>query len=337
MSDLFQEGSLFQFVNTTSGAITMAVFSIVVLCILILCKITELNLFGLVLSFLNWLLRFFGGFINKRETNYHRDLEIGKIDDKRKKVKIYRFLNDLTIDLGLKQKGATPYEFLFIVAICTLFGTIAMCQILFGNTVIVIIMYPIFFAAVMCILYTRANIAHDTRIEDVIEAENIICNNISGGVVPAIKGSIDVIPISIRQSFKDFIDNIEHKNYHVRTALMELNAHLGSVADDFIKKCIVFEMEEEHGIVGMFLDVVQLNNIKMELRTEMKRRFEEVKNEFIMGAGMIFLFLAGVLYVYPDIRHFYFDLPIGQIILALDMLLLVAEFVYITYLRAQEL
>ena len=75
----------------------------------------------------------------------------------------------------------------------------------------------------------------------------------------------------------------------------------------------------------------------MELRTEMKRRFEEVKNEFIMGAGMIFLFLAGVLYVYPDIRHFYFDLPIGQIILALDMLLLVAEFVYITYLRAQEL
>ena len=33
---------------------------------------------------------------------------------------------------------------------------------------------------------------------------------------------------------------------------MELNAQLGSVADDFIKKCIVFEMEEEHGIAGMF-------------------------------------------------------------------------------------
>ena len=34
-------------------------------------------------------------FIGKSEANYHRDLVIGKIDAKRRRVKIYRFLNDL--------------------------------------------------------------------------------------------------------------------------------------------------------------------------------------------------------------------------------------------------
>lgn len=337
MEFLFREGSLFSFVNTTGGAVTLTVFCIVVLFLMLIVKITGFNIFELCMKFLRWLLHFCGGFINKRETMYHRDLEVGKIDEKRNTVKIYRFLNDLIIDLGLKQKGATPYEFLFIVAVCVLFGTIALCQILFGSFLMVIVMYPIVFAAVICILYTKANVAHDNRIESVIEAENIICNNIAGGVVAAVKGSIDVIPKQIRPEFVDFIDNVEHKNYHIRTALMELNAHLGSVADDFIKKCIVFEMEEEHGIVGMFRDIVEINNIKMEMRTEMKRRFEEVKIQFIIGALMIFVFLGGVIGIYPDVAHFYLKLPIGQIILSIDFLVMVLEFVYITYLRAKEL
>lgn len=337
MGDLFKEGSLFSFVNTTGGAVTLAVFAVVILSIMIIVQITGLNIFELFLKFLSWLLKIFGEFINKRETIYHRDLEVGKINEKRQTVKIYRFLNDLTIDLGLKQKGATPYEFLFIVAVCTLFGAIALCQALFGSLLMTIIMYPILFAAVLCILYTRANIAHDTRIEAVIEAENIICNNISSGVVAAVRGSLDVMPQQVRGNFKDFLDNIEHKNYHIRTALLELNAHLGSVADDFIKKCIVFETEEEHGISGMFRDVVEINNIKMEMRTEMKRKFEEVKTQFIIGGAMIFTFLGGVLALYKDVAHFYLKTPIGQIILALDALILVIEFVYITYLRAKEL
>ena len=109
------------------------------------------------------------------------------------------------------------------------------------------------------------------------------------------------------------------------------------MADDFIKKCIVFETEEETGIVGMFKDVVEVNTIKMEMRIEMKRRFEEVKQSFIIGATMIFVFLGGVIGIYEDVRAFYFNTPLGQIIIAIDLLLLILEFVYITYLRAPEL
>lgn len=208
---------------------------------------------------------------------------------------------------------------------------------IFGTFIMTIVMFPVVIIGVFCVMYTKANLAHDQRIENVIEAENIICNNIKVGVLVAVRDSLDVLPKEIRPDFKDFIDNIEQQNYHIKTALLELNARLGSVADDFIKKCIVFEMEEEHGIAGMFQDIVEINNINLEMRTEMKRKFEEVKSEFKIGATMIFAFLAGVLFVFPTVRDFYFQNWIGQLIIAVDILLLILEYVYLTYLRAQEL
>ena len=81
----------------------------------------------------------------------------------------------------------------------------------------------------------------------------------------------------------------------------------------------------------------EINNIKMQIRIEMKRRFEQVMNEFKIGASMIFVFLGGVLAIYPDVREMYFKTVIGQFILCVDFLIIIAEFVYITYLRAKEL
>lgn len=322
--------------GSPNGAVVAATISIIILFIILILAITNLNPFQLIMKFMQVLLRLSSKFINKRETAYHRDLEIGKIDEKRRRVKIYRFLNDLTIDLGLKQQGATPYEFLFIVIVITTLIDLIMCQVLFGSFVMAIIFFPILLVGIICGLYTKANVEHDRRIEAIIEAENIICNNITAGVLVAVKGSIHVIPKEVRGEFKDFIDNVESKNFHIRTALIDLNSRLGSVADDFIKKCINFETAEEHGIAGIFRDVVEINNIKMENRMSMKRKFEEVVRQFLIGAGMILVFLALVLVVYPDIRSFYFTTMLGQIIIALDILVFISEFVYLTYLRAQE-
>lgn len=329
--------SIFSSLGTNGGATSAAIFMIVLLSILLLIKISNLPFFKLILSFINFLLSIFGKFINKQEENYHRDLAIGKIDEKRKTYKLYNFLNELIIDLGLVRTGVTPYELLFIVCTLTFIVTAILCKIVFGSFLMTIVMFPVVIIGVFCVMYTKANLAHDQRIENVIEAENIICNNIKVGVVVAVRDSLDVLPKEIRPDFKDFIDNIEQQNYHIKTALLELNAHLGSVADDFIKKCIVFEMEEEHGIAGMFQDIVEINNINLEMRTEMKRKFEEVKSEFKIGATMIFAFLGGVLAIFPNVREFYFSTWVGQLIIAIDVLLLILEYVYITYLRAQEL
>ena len=328
---------IFQHLGSVTGAVYAAIFFLVLSAIVVSVKVTNLPIMVLINNFLKSVLGFVGKLINKGEEAYHRDLEIGKINEKRTAFKVYSFLNDLLIDLNLMQHGYTPYEFGFVVSFMTFIGTLIICKVLLGTFLIAIIMYPIALAGVFCVLYTRANIAHDTRIENVIEAENIICNNIKVGVLVAVRESLDVIPKELRPTFKDFVDNVEQKNYHIRTALLELNRNLGSVADDFIKKCIVFEMEEEHGIAGMFNDIVEINNINLEMRTEMKREFEQVKYEFKIGAGMIFAFLAGVLFIFPDVRNWYLTTWMGQGVLAIDALLLILEYVYLTYLRAKEL
>ncbi len=335
--DLFKKGSIFHNLSSIHGVSILAAVVFFIILMIVLANILHINILTISSTLGKKLIAVLGKAINKKEKRYHRDIAIGKVTEKRMQVKMYRFINDLIIDLGLKRKGANPYEFLFLMIILSTIISIVFCQLIFRNFVMGIMLMPVVFAAIICGLYTKANIAHDQRIESIIEAENIISNSIKDGVVVAVRNTLDVMPPAVRTEFRDFLDNVTHKNYHIRTALLELNNNLGSTADDFIKKCIVFELEEEHGIIGMFKDIVAINNIKTEMRTEMKRKFEEVTTEFVIGALMIFVFLGGTMAIFPTVANFYFKTIIGQIIIALDLLIVVGEFVYITYLRAKEL
>lgn len=324
-------------VGNMGSVVNIAIAGILIIMCYTLVKLLHVNLLSFGATALKKVVKFTNKFIYMKEKKYHRDLEIGRINDRTRRVKIYRFLNDLIIDLGLKRRGATPYEFLMFVIVASVCTALIGCELLFGSFWMSLIMAPIVFAAFMCVLYTKGNREHDSRIDTVIEAENIISNNIKDGVVVAVRNSIDLMPIKVRGEFRDFLDNIEHKNLHIRTALLELNNNLGSVSNDFIKKCIVFEMEEEAGLAGVFRDVVEVNNIKTNMRNTMKRKFEEINNQFAIGAVMIFTFLGGVLAIYPTIREWYFTTTVGRIILALDCILMLTMYVIITWLKAREL
>lgn len=326
-----------EYLSSTSGATATAVLALILLGCYIMIAHIGVQPSSLLINFVKKLGKVIGLSIHKREAKFSRDLEIGKINNKSKQYRLYRFLNDLIIDLKLKRRGVTPYEFMFLMLMVSALLSLIVGCLLFQNALMAVLSYPIVTAGVICTVYTRANVAHDLRIEAVIESENIICNNIEMGVVVAVRNSLEAMPMDVKSEYKDFLDNVEQKNFHIRTALLELNNNLGSIADEFISKCIMFEMEEEHGVAGIFKDVVEVNNIKTELRTDMKHKFEKVKLEFIVGTTTILVFLVGVIAIFPVVREFYFRNTIGQLILIVDALIIIAEFVYITYLRAQEL
>jgi membrane protein len=323
--------------TTTSGVTVSALLIIALAALFYIFYILRFRPGDWLTGLAKLILKITGKNINKAERDYERNLEIGRYKQKSVRVKVYKFLNDLTIDLDLKASGYTPYTLLFFIVTVSVVIAFIVSNIVFRNLWLFIFALPIVFAAISCFLYTRANIAHDSRIDDVIASENIISNNVSKGVVVSIRMNLDSFPIKLQPVFREFVDSVETRNTHVRTALIELGSNLGSVSDDFIQKCITFELEEEHGLVGIFNDVVEVNSIKSEFRIYMKRKFEEVMFEFIMGLGMIFFFLGGIIALYPMLQKFYFVNIFGQILLLLDGLLIVAEFVYITYLRAQEL
>lgn len=325
------------YLNTTKGVTFTATLGLILCALYVIIFRLKLRPGQLVIEFFKNIARRTGKLINSKEKKYHRDMEIGRINAKSKRSKLYKFLNDLTIDLGLKRRGVTPYEFLLFGLVGAFFISLVLGFIVFRNAIMSILAFPAITIGIFCILYTKANMAHDLRIESVIEAENIICNSIKSGVVVAVKISIDSMPVSVRDEFRSFLDNVEYNNFHIKTALLELNNNLGSIADDFISKCIMFELEEEEGLVGIFKDVVEINNIKTAQRTNMKRNFEQVMTEFLMGLGMILLFLFGAIAIYPSLQSFYFRNTLGQLLLIIDLIIVVLEFMYITMLRAKEL
>lgn len=322
--------------QTMQGSTTLAVVGMIACFIYIIVFMLNIRVKDLTFKLGQKSIKFTGRMIKSREDKFAREYTIGLITKKRLKYKVYKFLDELTIDLGLKIQGITPYELLFLLLVGSLLAALAFGVIIFGSVILGIVSYPMMFAACLCACYTKANLAHDARIEAVIEAENIISNNIKGGVRQAVESSFEALPKEVKNEFRDFLNNISDMMY-ISVALMDLNNKLGSVADEFIQKCIKFELEEEHGTAGIFQDVVEINNMKSQLRLRMKKSFEEVVTEFILASVMILVFLLGVMVVFPFVRNFYLTNIIGQLILLADVLIFISEFVFITYLRAQEL
>ena len=319
--------------NVTSTVIII----LVTLALFLLIYIFKIKPRDVLSKIIKLLTRLVGKKISRLEANYERGVQIGRIGDNSHKAKRHQKLNDLIIDLGLKKKGVTPYELYFFTNCVAVILSLIFGMLLFGSLTLSAISYLLIMPAIMSALDTKANVAHDNRIEDVMLAENIISNNIDKGVVVAIKANLESMPMSLYDAFRDFIDDVEETNSHIEVALLSLQDNLGSISKDFIQKCITLELEEEVGLVGIFKDVVEINNIKSELRISMKRKFDAVVSDFIISVMMIFIFLGGVILMYPFVRNFYYHHIIGQLLILVDFGIIVKEFVTITKLRAQEI
>lgn len=324
-----------EYINTMSGAVDFAIFAIVVTFLIICISNLEIKPSSTAKKLTSKSLSAIGRKVRKSERDYHRGCEIGQYKKTGFRVKFYDLLNDLTIDLGMKVKGTTPYELFFFILAFSVMLTMFSSLILFSSLFVGFIAYPFVCVGVICALYTKGNVAHENRINAVIEAENIICNNIESGVRVAVRNSITSFPKDVQAEFQDFLHELDDSTF-ITTALLNLNDKLGSIADKFISKCIKFELYEEHGTAGTFKDIVEMNTYKTQTRIRMSRSFEQVMNEFKICAGLIILFLTGVLAIYPFVRNFYFTNFIGQLLLLGDLLLFILEFVIITYLRAKD-
>lgn len=330
-------GSLIKTVATSKGAVGIAIISVIFLSSILLRQYAGVSLVGFVRKGISKFAYIVGKGVSKKEKQYHRDIEIGKLNNKARRVKIYRFMKDLIVDLNLDYTGITPYELVWFIATGSLILSWIVSSLFFTTTVIMILVYPICLGGVTCLMYTKANIAHENRIGAVIDSENIICNNISNGVLVAVKQNINIIPEETRPYFRDFIDNVEIKNYHIKTALLELNSQLGPMSDDFIKKCIAFELKEERGLGDMFQDVIEINNIKKDLRIEMKHELEAKVNEIRISTVLITVFLFVILAIYPMVRSLYFNTIGGNVLIVIDIFLLIVVYVITTIVRATEL
>ena len=234
-------------------------------------------------------------------------------------------------------RDISPYVFLTVVSLAALGAGILISVIFLGSIFYVIIMFPVCEAALLAYYYTKANKRDRHRIKALLEAINTVSSNMKGGVVPAVRESLNSIDASVRYMFEDFLNAVEVRNTHVVVALEALRRDMEPVGDDFIRKAKTFEQGEERGLSDVFKDVIEVNNMKLRMMQKQEDAFKKVEFDFRISTMGIFGFLIGVLAIYDDVRGWYFSTSIGSLVLVIDAVLLLAEYVYMVSLRARAL
>jgi hypothetical protein len=154
------------------------------------------------------------------------------------------------------------------------------------------------------------------RLDNIMDAEDIICPLARDGVLIAIKKvmeSEEYINPKIRPFFQQFIDNCENNGYSFRQAITLLNRQLGSKFNNFTKKAIVFEYNERNGMADIFLDIVDENAVLREINSRKERIFRKMNRDFLLKTAIIILFFIYALSV-NEFRHFMLLNNLGKLI-----------------------
>ncbi|MCX7842374.1 MAG: hypothetical protein N2489_04795, partial [Clostridia bacterium] len=136
----------------------------------------------------------------------------------------------------------------------------------------------------------HSKMSESSKIENIMEAEDLICPLARDGVMVAIKKvleSREYLNPRIRHCFVQFVDNCDNHGYSFKRAMETLNRQLGPKFDNFAEKAIVFEYNERKGMADIFLDIVDENAAIREINARKNRIFREMNKEFVIKTALV--------------------------------------------------
>lgn len=227
-------------------------------------------------------------------------------------VKYNRLVEGLIIDFNM------PFTLeSFTSILCILFAISVLIIVIFMKniTLSVVIAVSIFIGGLTYFVMQSKSIKAE-RLENIMDAEDLICPLARDGVLVAIKKVMEAeesISPNIRPYFQQFIDNCENNGYSFRQAITLLNRQLGPKFDNFTKKAIVFEYNERKGMADIFLDIVNENAVLREINSRKDRIFRKMNRDFLIKTAIIILFFLYSLTV-EGFREFMLHNDLGKVI-----------------------
>ena len=226
--------------------------------------------------------------------------------------KYNRFVENLIFDfdLPITQEGITSMlciAFVVIVLIVTIF---------MRNVTLSVVMTVFVFVGLLTAFVMQTKRAKSQKIEEIMDAEDVICPMAHEGILVAIKKVMETdeyIAKSIRPYFEQFIDNCENNGYSFRQAITLLNRQLGHKFDNFTKKAILFEYNERKGMADIFMDIVDENALLREMNDKKDRVFRKMNRDFLLKTAIIVLFFLYALSV-PDFKSFMLGTDFGKLL-----------------------
>ncbi len=227
-------------------------------------------------------------------------------------AKYNRLVEGLILDFNMP---LTLESFTSLLCIC--FALTVLIIVLFmKNVTLSVVMTISLFIGFLTYFVMQSKAIKAERLENIMDAEDLICPLAREGVLVAIKKvmeSEEYISTNIRPYFQQFVDNCENNGYSFRQAITLLNRQLGPKFDNFTKKAVVFEYNERRGMADIFLDIVDENAVLREINTRKERIFRKMNRDFLIKTAIIALFFFYALSV-EEFRNFMMFNDFGKFI-----------------------
>lgn len=293
---------------TVSLLLAVTVFIVISICLDI--KIFE-EVYKVSIDMLITLTDYIGSYNNKRFIERFKKQKI-LVEKDNIFAKYNRFIENLINDFNMP---LTLESFTSLLCILFTITVLIVITIMDHATLSVVIAVSIFIGiATLFIMKSKA--IKLERLENIMDAEDLICPLARDGVLVAIKKvmeSDEYISSNIKFYFEQFIDNCQYNGYSFKQAIMILNKQLGSKFDNFTKKAIVFEYNERKGMADIFLDIVDENAVLREINNRKERIFRKMNRDFLIKTTLIIIFFIYALSV-PEFKQFMINHDIGKII-----------------------
>lgn len=252
-------------------------------------------------------------------------------------TKLYVWVNEQLIALGLKRQGVTVTGYLIFWGFAAVvLGTVISFIAKFG-----IFMTGIFWVVCFACMLIMTRVIVSERMEkreaDVMNAIDLIVPEVGNGVKNAIVTYKDNFAPSLREDFLAFITNIQDRGYSFNDAMFILADNLGIVFQDFAQKAIYYEAIGEKEMIDIFSDITETNRLRRQLRDENNAAFMELKGSFIVSTLITCGYFGFIMVTDAFSRHFFLQVTFGKILLVVMILIVFLVLAYISTIKSKNI
>lgn len=251
-------------------------------------------------------------------------------------TKLYNWVNQQLIALGLKKQGVTPTGYL------TFWGLAA---VLLGTVIGIVTHLGLFtfFIWILCfilmLMLTRVIVSEriEKRELDVMNAIDLIVPEAGSGIKNAIATYIDNFAPSVRDDFRAFLTNINERGYSFEDAMYMLSDNLGTVFRDFAQKAIYYEKVGEKEMLDIFSDITETNRLRRQLRDENTTAFNTLKVNFLVSTLLTAGYFVFLMMTDSFSRSFFLQSMPGKVLLVAIIMIVFSVLGYISTIKSRSI
>lgn len=302
--------------------------------------------FGLFVMYNHKIMTMLGVYRKRSESIFYRVLgkrikkwneDIERITSIKKDTLTYRinaYFKEIIVNLDMEKDNVTPIGLItFIVSVSFSFAFIF--AVWSGEVLLSIPAFAAIFYFIVVIFRFMSLMAYEKKEAEIMDTEDLLAMDVKGGVYNAILRYRKSFHPNMKPYFEEFIDNIQHKGYSFREAMLVLNDRLGQNFTDFAQKAILYEEKADKDMDDIFSSIVEINRYRRTLRYENNKKFNQLRLEFILSMCVIGGYVIFSMISDPFLANFFKNTLFGKLLLLGDIVIITAVLAYLSSIKAK--